>query len=228
MADPLVPGTDPGGDACRTLAMPEHAWTKRMTPGRRFAVRRMFAVAFCVVGALAMLGSIQGTYRLPAIPAWFDIVRGLAWIGVGVGTWRGTHTLLRRGVALLLMAKGAAPLAVIVSDPSVSADWSNVGSAIVWIGLGAGVWAAQEWARWCCGVWALWIYGNNLVVGSLAVQFFPEPRPPAEFMVMASTIGFLVTAAPPAALAIYSVLPSTKAHFAAARDAIAGPRAVPA
>jgi hypothetical protein len=205
-----------------SVALPKHSW-----PRHSSLLRTAFGVMLGMFGVLVIAGSFTGRYRLPAFSGWSNVFEGLLWIALGTAVWKTDQPMLRRSLALFLIATGASAFGFMVwgSTPGFSPIQS--GKLIVLFALGVGVWNAREWARRGCIVLGLFAYGYKL--SSLAVgyrMFGEQVRFDFATWVLMVTMSLLVVIWPLLALAIYGVLPSTRIHFAEAREAITRTRAM--
>src|SRR5260221_484524 len=83
------------------------------------------------------------------------------------------------------------------------------------LSISIGVWFAREWARWACGVVGL------LFLAGYALAVSPTEQNLDLFRSIPGRIGFitvLLFAGLWTAIGIYCLRPSTRAHFAAARE----------
>jgi hypothetical protein len=212
-----------------SLALPENAWRRRSTGGFSSLPRKFIAVLLLLIGIALVAGSLAARGRMSVVAPWFQIPEGLIWIVLADRVWRIDQTKVRRTLAVLLMLKGASPVGYMILGTHPYFSWIRLTEAAAWIGLGLGIWNAREWGRWGSGVWGLLLYGYYLASLTMGFRLIADSSPRDTKMPMiAMIIGAVFVASPPVALAIYSVLPSTRKDFTDAREATSRARAMPA
>jgi hypothetical protein len=225
MADPLQIGLD----AAQRLAFPDGARGNRP----RASVARSAVAAVCVVIGLTYLPlALLGFFPpfdsfaevIPRNVAWIEAAVGVCWIGLGAGVWRDAPQSIRRRLALILIGGGLVRC-VWALTPVHHAELANyrASAAELWflctlhVGIGFGVWRAQEWGRR-----GLFVLGVALaawqVLSGLAMLLFELdglPRVPIGLLVLSSSSALVF----PIGIAIYASRPSTRGQFVEARAA---------
>lgn len=228
------------------LALPEGAWGRpgRFDLARHWREGGMAVVAglFAIYGMVGCAGAFftllfaggMGDSRFPLV--WFTIgiklSEGLAWILLGVSTWRDSPARIRKCVALVLLVTAASSAVSIFRGLTADthpelwlADrWLSILLAPTCTVLGIGVWQAREWSRLGsvllgivhCAISAIVLVvltvrlvGEDPNIGSVEVFF----------LIGGGLIAIPLVFGPAVALTIYGSRSSTRSHFAEAREA---------
>jgi peptidoglycan/LPS O-acetylase OafA/YrhL len=207
------------------LALPQDAWGKRrIGPRASLAQKAVAALFLCYGGILCLVlaAAWESSSRYESIrnpTAWLLAPEAILTTLLGAWVWLGRPRKVRRTVAALLLAKMALPCALLFTSwPSSIHWWRSLPPILVFTIIGVGVWRATEWGRRGCIVLGLAMYAIYLASSSLAMQILVErgSSHAVEFTTV-SWFARLWLVLPFVALAIYGVLPSTRAHFAEAR-----------
>jgi hypothetical protein len=221
MEEVLATAPDSGAGARRALALPADAWPAR-TAGLGALLGKPIATLLALYGALRIAIVFRELSAIPASSKLFQVGEGLVWIVFATGVWARSPSRLRKAVASLMILEGAEQFGwfAFSAEPFHPLSLTLLVTLLSWICIGIDVGRGREWARRACMVLALASYGYGLFVQASAWTMFGDrtlPRDPIfmTFLVMAAFIRFL----PSITLAIYAVLPSTRADFAQAREA---------
>ena len=211
---------DANEDARRSLALPSHARSMRWG-GRVWALLSMIlAVLLGLFGIVTVIGVVAEVARGSFVTAWIEIPVGIACIVAAVRMWRVDQSLLRQLIAVLLVIKGLAEIVFAIGyfHGGLGGSWIQFLIAAILFGVAWGVWTARDWARRALGSLGVILCVVSLVMMNYPPESFVAAHPagvPMEGLMIAMV--FLMAIGPALLLAIYSVHPSTKRHFAAAR-----------
>jgi hypothetical protein len=184
-------------------------------------------------GALAALAPIVLLLISPEFIAvsWIHLPEAIATVGLGIAVFRSGGSSIRRSLAAVLLLNAAARIGRLFLDggPPWEAWWVSLTVAMALGTVSAGVWRAREWGRWSCVILGVVLWAEELTSTAyrLMISMTSGLRGNATEMVIGWSVAVMLMAIPLVALMVYGVLPSTRSHFAEARDAIARPRAVP-
>jgi hypothetical protein len=239
--------TDPSGVARQALALPDNAWgrhdrrggTSRRSP---LDAKTVLGVIFSVYGIVSVVGAVflwamsSGSTAVPQsyfeIAGWSKLIVGPVWIALGASVWRAHAARVRKSVALLILLAGAEHAVEYYFSPGpyLAPPWVSLPLASACGLLGLGVWFAREWGRRGCIVFGpacITVSVLSLVVAMSHSTARPSHLGSFEVLVVVITglgVAIPMMAGPGIALAIYSMRPSTRQHFAEARDAMAHAR----
>jgi hypothetical protein len=215
------------------LALPEGAWGNRWFLPRASIWQRAIALVLMLEGALGALVPIGVLLILPQsdVVLWISVPSGIAFLVLGVAVYRSSLPSIRKCLAAVFLLSAATRIVglCLYGGPRWEAWWVSLTLAIALGTVSAGVWWAREWGRWSCVILGVALWAEHLTAsayGMLSSMRYGLRESPSE-MAISWSVGVAITAIPLVALMVYGVLPSTRNHFAEARDAIARARAVP-